>query len=114
MTTSMSFSTRILSVILLLASASTARAQDSVITHPLTLGDAARMAARNNASAIEARYRTEQANARITQSRSDLLADLFQESNLSAGGEDRDVVFRTHFTIEKVLQHHPRAVHAVG
>jgi outer membrane protein len=73
MTTSMSFSTRILSVILLLASASTARAQDSVITHPLTLGDAARMAARNNASAIEARYRTEQANARITQSRSDLL-----------------------------------------
>jgi outer membrane protein len=73
MTTSMTVSARILSVILLLASASTARAQDSVITHPLTLGDAARMAARNNASAIEARYRTEQANARITQSRSDLL-----------------------------------------
>jgi outer membrane protein len=73
LTASMTLSTRILSVILLLASASTARAQDSVITHPLTLGDAARMAARNNASAIEARYRTEQANARITQSRSDLL-----------------------------------------
>jgi outer membrane protein len=73
MTTSMTFCTRILSVILLLASATIARAQDSVITHPLTLGDAARMAARNNASAIEARYRTEQANARIMQSRSDLL-----------------------------------------
>ena len=73
MTTSMTFSTRILPMILLLASAATARAQDSSITHPLTLGDAARMAARNNASAIEARYRTEQANARITQSRSELL-----------------------------------------
>jgi len=73
MTTSMTFSTRILPMILLLASATTARAQDSSITHPLTLGDAARMAARNNASAIEARYRTEQANARITQSRSELL-----------------------------------------
>ena len=73
MTASMTFSTRLLSVILLLASASNARAQDSVISHPLTLGDAARMAARNNASAIEARYRTEQATARITQSRSDLL-----------------------------------------
>jgi len=73
MTTSMTFSTRILPMILLLASAATARTQDSSITHPLTLGDAARMAARNNASAIEARYRTEQANARITQSRSELL-----------------------------------------
>ena len=73
MTTSMTFSTRILPMTLLLASATTARAQDSSITHPLTLGDAARMAARNNASAIEARYRTEQANARITQSRSELL-----------------------------------------
>ena len=73
MTTSMTFSTRILPMILLLASATTARTQDSSITHPLTLGDAARKAARNNASAIEARYRTEQANARITQSRSELL-----------------------------------------
>jgi outer membrane protein TolC len=73
MTTSMNTSTRLLSVILLLASAATARAQDSAITHPLTLGDAARLAARQNASAIQARYRAEQASARITQSRSDLL-----------------------------------------
>jgi outer membrane protein len=69
----MNTSTRFLSVILLLATASTARAQDTVITRPLTLGDAARIGARQNASAIQARYRTEQANARITQARSDLL-----------------------------------------
>lgn len=67
---------RILSVLVLLASATTARAQDSVITHPLTLGDAARIGARQNASAIQARYRAEQANARITQSRSDLLPSI--------------------------------------
>jgi len=73
MTTSMNTCTRLLFVILLLASAATARAQDSAITHPLTLGDAARLAARQNASAIQARYRAEQASARITQSRSDLL-----------------------------------------
>jgi outer membrane protein len=65
--------TRILCVLALLVSAASARAQDSVITRPLTLGDAARIGARQNASAIQARYRAEQANARITQSRSDLL-----------------------------------------
>jgi outer membrane protein len=69
----MTTSSRILSVLVLLASATTARAQDSVITHPLTLGDAARIGARQNASAVQARYRAEQANARITQARSDLL-----------------------------------------
>ena len=73
MTTGMTTSTRLLSVLALLASAATARAQDSAITHPLTLGDAARIGARQNASAIEARYRAEQANARITQTRSELL-----------------------------------------
>ena len=69
----MTASSRILSVLALLASASTARAQDSALTRPLTLGDAARIGARQNASAIQARYRAEQATARITQSRSDLL-----------------------------------------
>jgi len=60
-------------VLTLFASAATARAQDSVLSRPLTLGDAARLGARQNASAIQARYRAEQANARITQERSDLL-----------------------------------------
>jgi outer membrane protein TolC len=69
----MTTSARLLLAAALLASASAARAQDSVITHPLTLGDAARIGARQNAQAIQARYRTEQANARIRQSRSDLL-----------------------------------------
>jgi outer membrane protein len=64
---------RILLTLALLASASAVRAQDSVLTHPLTLGDAARIGARQNAQAIQARYRTAQANARIRQSRSDLL-----------------------------------------
>jgi outer membrane protein len=70
---SASLGTRIVSVLLLLASAAPARAQDSAITHPLTLGDAARLAARQNASAIQARYRAEQASARVMQSRSALL-----------------------------------------
>jgi len=72
----MNFSSRLLSVIVLSAFATTARAQDSVITRPLTLGDAARIGARQNASAIQARYRAEQANARITQQRSDLLPSI--------------------------------------
>lgn len=50
-----------------------AAAQDSVLARPLTLGDAARLGARQSAAAIEARARTDQATARITQSRSDLL-----------------------------------------
>jgi len=50
-----------------------ANAQDSVLARPLTLGDAARLGARQSAAAIEARARTDQANARITQSRADLL-----------------------------------------
>jgi outer membrane protein len=73
MITGMTTSARILSVLALLACAATARAQDSAITHPLTLGDAARIGARQNASSLEARYRTDQANARITQTRSELL-----------------------------------------
>ncbi|MEP7064963.1 MAG: TolC family protein [Gemmatimonadota bacterium] len=73
----MTTSSRILSMLLLLASAATVRAQDStqdtVISRPITLGDAARIGSRQNATAIQARFRTEQANARITQSRAELL-----------------------------------------
>ena len=69
----MTTGSRTLLVLTLFASAATARAQDSVLSRPLTLGDAARLGAHQNASAIQARYRAEQANARITQERSDLL-----------------------------------------
>jgi outer membrane protein TolC len=69
----MTTSSRLTSLLLVLLVTSTATAQDTVLTRPLTLGDAARLGARQNASAIQARYRVDQANARITQSRSDLL-----------------------------------------
>jgi outer membrane protein TolC len=69
----MTTSSRLTSLLLVLLVTSTAAAQDTVLTRPLTLGDAARLGARQNASAIQARYRVDQANARITQSRSDLL-----------------------------------------
>jgi outer membrane protein len=69
----MTISSRLTSLLLVLLVTSTAAAQDTVLTRPLTLGDAARLGARQNASAIQARYRVDQANARITQSRSDLL-----------------------------------------
>ncbi|MEO7038514.1 MAG: TolC family protein [Gemmatimonadaceae bacterium] len=68
----MTISVRTLSALILLAT-STAAAQDSALARPLTLGDAARLGARQNASALEARARTAQAAARITRSRSDLL-----------------------------------------
>ncbi|HEV7702652.1 MAG TPA: TolC family protein [Gemmatimonadaceae bacterium] len=69
----MTTSFRVLSALLLIGAASTAAAQDSALARPLTLGDAARLGARQNASALEARARTAQAAARITQTRSDLL-----------------------------------------
>ncbi|MBK5187899.1 MAG: TolC family protein, partial [Gemmatimonadaceae bacterium] len=72
----MTIRSRLASAVLCLLAAVPAAAQDSVLTRPLTLGDAARLGARQNASAIQARYRTEQANARITQSRSDLLPSI--------------------------------------
>ncbi|HEX6534634.1 MAG TPA: TolC family protein [Gemmatimonadaceae bacterium] len=56
-----------------LALAPAARAQDTTLNHPLSLGDAARLAARQSASALAARYRAEQAQARVTQRRADLL-----------------------------------------
>ncbi|MDQ2767399.1 MAG: TolC family protein [Gemmatimonadota bacterium] len=79
----MTTSSRLLLVVALLASASAARAQDTTVTHPLTLGDAARIGARQNAQAIQARYRADQANARIRQTRSELLPSVtgFAEEN---------------------------------
>lgn len=68
-------SVRLLSL-LVVCSATTIAAQSSELARPLTLGDAARLGARQNASALEARARTAQANARITQSRSDLLPSI--------------------------------------
>lgn len=52
----------------------TADAQQGVIA--LSLGDAARLAARQNAGAVAARYRTEQADARAVQRRSELLPNI--------------------------------------
>ncbi len=53
-----------------------ARAQDSALAHPLTLGDAVRLAARRNAQALEAHDRADAAAARVTQRRADLLPQL--------------------------------------
>ena len=50
--------------------------QDTALAHPLTLGDAARLAARQSASAEAARYRADQAAARVTQTRSIFLPDV--------------------------------------
>ena len=55
--------------------AASAGAQSHPIV-PLSLGDAARLAAKQNAAAIAARYRAEQADARITQRRADLLPNV--------------------------------------
>ncbi|MDQ2929944.1 MAG: TolC family protein [Gemmatimonadota bacterium] len=71
----MTTSLRTLLALILLAT-STVAAQDSALARPLTLGDAARLGARQNASALEARARTAQAAARITQSRSELLPSI--------------------------------------
>jgi outer membrane protein len=61
---------------LALALAPAARGQDSALAHPLTLGDAARVAARRNAQAEQARDRADAASARVTQRRADLLPQL--------------------------------------
>ncbi len=50
--------------------------QDTALSHPLSLGDAARLAGRLSASAQAARYRTAQAEARVTQTRAQLLPDI--------------------------------------
>jgi outer membrane protein len=53
-----------------------AGAQDSTLSRPLSMGDAARLAARQSAAAEAARYRADQASARVTQARAALLPDL--------------------------------------
>lgn len=53
-----------------------ALAQDTTLRHPLTLGDAARLAAKQSASALAARYRADQAGARVTQTRSVFLPNV--------------------------------------
>jgi outer membrane protein TolC len=53
--------------------AAQAPVQDSTLAHPISLGEAARIAARQSASAVAARYRTEQAQARVGQQRAGLL-----------------------------------------
>ncbi len=69
----MTTSARALFALLVCVFTAAAGAQDSSLARPLSLGDAARLGARQNAMALEARLRTAQAQARITQSRSDLL-----------------------------------------
>lgn len=75
------------------ACASTAGAQDTtldtILARPLTLGDAARLAARGNAVAQEARYAAQQIAARITQARGDLLP------NASASALQQGMSFNT-------------------
>ena len=58
------------------AAAAQSPAQDSLPAHPLSLGDAARLAGRRSASVRAARYRTAQAAARVTQSRAALFPDI--------------------------------------
>lgn len=76
-----------------LAGASAARAQDAepdtILTHPLSLGDAARLAAHQSASAEEARFQAAQVAARVTQARSDLLP------NVSAYAMEHGVTINT-------------------
>jgi outer membrane protein len=68
--------TAVLASIMLVAGARPAQSQDTAPARPLTLGDAARLSARQSASAEAARYRAEQAEARVTQQRADLLPNL--------------------------------------
>src|SRR4051812_20844217 len=58
-----------------LAAASTAAAQDSTYRR-LTLGDAVRIASRQNANVEVARLRADEAEARVRQRRADLLPNL--------------------------------------
>jgi outer membrane protein len=58
--------------------------QDTALAHPLSLGDAARLAARQSAAAIAARYRSDEAAARVVQSRAALIPTL--SANASGNG----------------------------
>lgn len=75
------------------AGARAARAQDAapdtILPHPLSLGDAARLAAHQSASAEEARFQAAQVAARVTQARSDLLP------NVSAYAMEHGVTINT-------------------
>ena len=82
--TTRSLLSRLTSLLTLALLAAPARAQDSALAHPLTLGDAVRLAARTNAQAQEARDRADAAHSRITQHRSDLLPE-FDASALESG-----------------------------
>ena len=78
--------------------AGSARAQDTAIAHPLTLGDAARLAARRNAQAEQARDRADAATARITQRRSDLLPQLSASAVESGATFNTAALFPPPFT----------------
>ncbi len=75
-----------------------AHAQDSAIAHPLTLGDAARLAARRNAQAEQARDRADAATARITQRKSDLLPQLSASALESGATFNTAALFPPPFT----------------
>jgi len=47
--------------------------RDTIVSRPLSLGDAARLAAHQSATAVEARFQAAQSAAQVTQARSDLL-----------------------------------------
>ena len=82
-----------MSVIAVLGWARTAAAQDmqrdTVLTRPLSLGDAARLAAHQSATAEEARFQAAQSVAQVTQARSDLLP------NVSAYAQEHGVTINT-------------------
>ncbi|HKV49970.1 MAG TPA: TolC family protein [Gemmatimonadaceae bacterium] len=63
--------------------------RDTVISRPLSLGDAARLAAHQSASAEEARFQAAQASAQVTQARSELLP------NVSAYAMEHGVTINT-------------------
>ena len=69
--------------LILPAAFATAHAQTSEPV-ALSLGDAARLAAKQNATVVAARYRAEQAGARITQRRADIMPN-FSASALENG-----------------------------
>jgi outer membrane protein TolC len=75
-----------------------ARAQDTAIAHPLTLGDAARLAARRNSQAEQARDRADAATARITQRRSELLPQLSASAVESGATFNTAALFPPPFT----------------
>jgi outer membrane protein len=62
-----------LAILILLASARATWAQDTTAIPPLTLGGAARLAAHHNAGPLAASQRTQQAHARVRESRAALL-----------------------------------------